>query len=208
LRLTSIGYASFFLDVDIEKAKKMFDTNIWGVVGMVQAFAPLLIAAQGTIVNVSSIVAKMGVPTMGPYSASKAALDLLSQTLRYEMTSLGVRTINISTGVIRTNFFDKFTVEMPENSLYLPIKEEIIAGSDKHGLDGMTPSEFSRTVVKQILQPNKPAAIWCGTHCFVTWFAYMFLPWKWADAVYMDATHMSAISKMSHIKDHGNGYKL
>jgi 1-acylglycerone phosphate reductase len=44
------------LDADIDEAKKLFDVNFWGVLAMIQAFAPLLFQAQGTIVNIGSIV--------------------------------------------------------------------------------------------------------------------------------------------------------
>lgn len=50
------------LDVDIEEAKLLFDVNVWGVLAMVQAFAPLLIEAKGTLVNIGSIVAYLNVP--------------------------------------------------------------------------------------------------------------------------------------------------
>jgi 1-acylglycerone phosphate reductase len=52
------------LDSDIEKSKQMFDVNFWGVLFMVQAFAPLLIASKGTIVNTSSISGTLYAPWM------------------------------------------------------------------------------------------------------------------------------------------------
>lgn len=52
------------LDVDIEDAKRMFDTNFWGALAVTQAFAPLLIAAKGTIVNICSISSHINVPWM------------------------------------------------------------------------------------------------------------------------------------------------
>jgi 1-acylglycerone phosphate reductase len=49
------GYTSPGLDVNIEKAKALYDVNFWGVLAMTQAFAPMLIKAKGTVVNISSI---------------------------------------------------------------------------------------------------------------------------------------------------------
>lgn len=55
-----------FLDLDIEStAKPLFEVNFWGVLRMIQAFAPLLIEAKGTIVNIGSIVAYLHSPYMG-----------------------------------------------------------------------------------------------------------------------------------------------
>ena len=53
------------LDLDIEDAKRMFEVNFWGVLRMIQAFAPLLIEAEGTIVNIGSIVAYLHAPYTG-----------------------------------------------------------------------------------------------------------------------------------------------
>lgn len=52
------------LDVDIDEAKRMFDTNFWGALEVTQAFAPLVIAAKGTIVNICSISSHVNVPWM------------------------------------------------------------------------------------------------------------------------------------------------
>jgi 1-acylglycerone phosphate reductase len=56
------GYTMPALDVDIEEGKRLFDTNFWGVLRMVQVFAPLLIEARGTVVNIGSIVAYLHSP--------------------------------------------------------------------------------------------------------------------------------------------------
>lgn len=53
------------LDFDIEAAKEMFEINVWAVIRTTQVFAPLLIAAQGMIVNISSISAVVHTPYMG-----------------------------------------------------------------------------------------------------------------------------------------------
>jgi 1-acylglycerone phosphate reductase len=53
------------LDSDVEKGKEMFDVNFWGVLNMTEAFAPLLIAAQGTVVNNSSISRVLYLPWIG-----------------------------------------------------------------------------------------------------------------------------------------------
>ena len=50
------------LDTDIEEAKRMFDVNLWGVLAVTQAFAPLVIAAKGSIVNGSSLASCLNPP--------------------------------------------------------------------------------------------------------------------------------------------------
>lgn len=53
------------LDIDIAAAKKVYETNLWGPLAMIQAFAPLVINAKGTIVSVTSISGYVNVPHMG-----------------------------------------------------------------------------------------------------------------------------------------------
>lgn len=59
------GYAQPIIDIDIAKAQRLFDTNLWGPIRMIQAFADLLIASQGKIVNVSSVGAIVNTPWIG-----------------------------------------------------------------------------------------------------------------------------------------------
>ena len=54
-----VGYFLPTLDVDIDEAKKMFDINVWGALNLTKMFAPLLIAAKGTIVNISSVAGQL-----------------------------------------------------------------------------------------------------------------------------------------------------
>lgn len=53
------------VDINIEDAKEMFDTNLWGALAMIQAFAPLIVAAKGTFVNITSVAGHLNVPFMG-----------------------------------------------------------------------------------------------------------------------------------------------
>ena len=55
-------YIMPILDVDIDDGKRLFDTNFWGALAVTQAFAPLLIAAKGTIVNICSLSSHVNVP--------------------------------------------------------------------------------------------------------------------------------------------------
>lgn len=61
------NYVMPFLDQDIEQAKRMFEVNFWGVFRMIQGFAPLLIEAKGTIVNIGSIVSYLHSPFLSEF---------------------------------------------------------------------------------------------------------------------------------------------
>lgn len=84
------------LDVDLEPARKVFDTNFFGRVAVTQAFAPLLIASKGTIVNIGSISGVTPTPWSGMYNACCAAVHMWSDTLRLELSPFGVRVVLVS----------------------------------------------------------------------------------------------------------------
>ena len=68
---SGMQYVMPTLDIDLEEAKRMYDVNLWGVLAMIQAFAPLVIAAKGSIVNIASIAGYLYAPYMGTYVARR-----------------------------------------------------------------------------------------------------------------------------------------
>jgi NAD(P)-dependent dehydrogenase (short-subunit alcohol dehydrogenase family) len=63
------GYTMPLLDVDVAHAQRLHDTNVWGVLRTIQAFADLLIASQGRVVNISSVGAVVNTPWIGRHCA-------------------------------------------------------------------------------------------------------------------------------------------
>ena len=93
--------------VPLERVKAMFETNVFGVARMVQAVAPGLRAkGGGTIVNVSSMAGRVAAPLNAFYSASKFAVEAISESLHYELGHFGIRVVIIEPGNIATNFGD------------------------------------------------------------------------------------------------------
>lgn len=70
------GYAQPIIDIDVAKAQRLFDTNLWGPIRTIQAFADLLIASHGRIVNVSSVGAIVNTPWIGGSTDSRDAVWL------------------------------------------------------------------------------------------------------------------------------------
>ena len=76
------------LDEDIDAAKRIFEINVWGPLAITQAFAPLLIKAQGTLVNITSIAGHGAVPTLGKnpnYSEIKDPNSILRILWRFQV---------------------------------------------------------------------------------------------------------------------------
>jgi NAD(P)-dependent dehydrogenase (short-subunit alcohol dehydrogenase family) len=81
------------------------DTNLLGVLRVVRAVVPIMRAAgRGTVVNVSSISGLVVLPLVGPYHASKFALEALTEALRYELHPFGVRVVAVEPGPIASAF--------------------------------------------------------------------------------------------------------
>jgi hypothetical protein len=101
------------LHLGVDELQRQFEINLFGVHRVTQAFAPLLGAdpartgKPGRIVMISSVAGQNGSPFMGPYAASKFALEGYSQSLRRELLLFGIDVIVIGPGVILTPIWDK-----------------------------------------------------------------------------------------------------
>ncbi|KAI1206942.1 oxidoreductase [Annulohypoxylon truncatum] len=143
------------LDFDMDRARDMFEVNVFGAVATVQAFSPLLIAAGGCVVNMTSITALMSPPWMGFYAGSKSAFVTISECLRLELRPLGVSVVTVNVGAVKTNIFSNAPAryELPSGSRYGPVEKQIgarVTGNDVSGQKD-TPEAFSRALVGKVL---------------------------------------------------------
>ncbi|KIW06224.1 uncharacterized protein PV09_02700 [Verruconis gallopava] len=170
------------LDIDFAEVEQTFRTNVFGVMRMCQAFAPLLIEARGTIVQIGSVAAIMPYVFGSVYNASKAALHQYSNTLRVELAPFGVKVVTIVTGGVKSNIANIDRV-LPEDSYYLPIAKEY-ARRVKHSQEMGIPNEqYAKYVVPKVLK-NRSRQIWGGFGAWWIWFASTFLPMSLLDIVF------------------------
>ena len=180
------GYMLPLSDISISDAKASFDLNVWSALALTQACLPLLINAKGMVVMQSSVGSVVPVTGLGIYSASKAALSMLADTLRVEMIPFGVKVVDLKTGSVRTNFHGNLgggnqgKAVLPEGSLYAPIKTEIesvMNGTHKQDEERkMNPKEWAKAIVGQLVKSNPPAQIWKGGGSGAIWWIRSFLP--------------------------------
>ena len=110
-----VGSNAVIEDVYIESDKSVFETNFWGVVRCIQAVLPTMRQQKsGHIIQVSSIAGRVGLPAQPIYSASKWALEGLSENLAHDLSSFGVRVSIIEPGVTRTAILGKNNT-VPQN---------------------------------------------------------------------------------------------
>ena len=100
-------YRSSVEEAERDGVDKMFETNFFGPVALIQAVLPGMRARRaGAIINVSSIGAVRTGAASGYYAATKAALELMSEGLAAELKPLGIRVMIVEPGAFRTHFYD------------------------------------------------------------------------------------------------------
>lgn len=114
--------------LDVDQMKKMFDTNVFGLVDLTNRVVPLMKArASGDIVNIASTSGMKGAAAATPYAASKWAVRGISQCWQAELRPHGIRVICVCPSEVQTNFGGKVGGNNP-NKLYAnDIGETIMA---------------------------------------------------------------------------------
>jgi NAD(P)-dependent dehydrogenase (short-subunit alcohol dehydrogenase family) len=91
-----------------DELRAQFETNVIGVLRVTRAVLPAMRQrGQGAIVNVSSVSGRMVLPAVGPYHASKWALEAMTEALRYEMRPFGIRVTCVEPGPFKTEIHNK-----------------------------------------------------------------------------------------------------
>ena len=105
--INSAGYSirGVLEDLSLAVIKRLFEVNLFALIQVTQACLPgMRRLRKGTIVNLSSMVGKFPFPTGGVYSATKHAVEAISDALRMEVRPFGIRVVTIRPGVIATEF--------------------------------------------------------------------------------------------------------
>lgn len=108
--------------IPLEEVRRLYEINVFGALRMMQAVVPAMRERRsGTVVNISSIVAKVGFPLNGAYSSTKWALESLSESLRVEVGHFGVRVVLVEPGAIGTGALDAPRAHFAADDPYLAL---------------------------------------------------------------------------------------
>jgi NAD(P)-dependent dehydrogenase (short-subunit alcohol dehydrogenase family) len=102
----AIDHTGDVLETPIDEVRELFDVNVFGAIHMLQAAGKAMRGRGGAIVNVSSRLASIGVPTMAMYSAAKGALLSLTRAAAVELARDGIRVNAVAPGMTRTPLFE------------------------------------------------------------------------------------------------------
>jgi NAD(P)-dependent dehydrogenase (short-subunit alcohol dehydrogenase family) len=152
-----MGIAAAVEDTSVAEGLHQFDVNFFGVLRTVRAVLPIMRKQRfGYIVNIGSIGGLIAIPYQGLYSASKFALEGLTESLRLEVGPFGIRVVLIEPGDHRTLFTTNrsFTEESSRNSTYLDSFERAIQRMASDEQRGPGPENVARLVHRVINQPN------------------------------------------------------
>jgi NAD(P)-dependent dehydrogenase (short-subunit alcohol dehydrogenase family) len=99
------GLAGPVEEISIEQVRRQMEVNFFGVLRLCQAVLPIMREQRsGAIINVSSLAGVFGLPFQALYSASKFAVEGLTEALRYEVRPFGIRVVLVEPGDVRTEF--------------------------------------------------------------------------------------------------------
>jgi NAD(P)-dependent dehydrogenase (short-subunit alcohol dehydrogenase family) len=151
------GIAAAVEDTSIADAREQLDVNLLGVLRTIRAVLPAMRKQQsGLIVNIGSICGLIAVPYQGLYSASKFALEGLTEALRLEVGRFNIRVVLIEPGDHRTCFTQnrRFTEEASRNPAYRDRFQRSITRMAFDEQNGPAPDQVARLVHRVIEKPN------------------------------------------------------
>ena len=144
-------------DTSIEEAKAQLETNFFGVLRVCRATLPILRRqGRGHVINISSLAGIIGLPFSGLYSASKFALEGVSESLRMECRAFGIRVVLVEPGDFRTQITARRrTVQAAEtNDAYRAAFAHCKRKQDQDEANAQTPESVARLVERILNNPN------------------------------------------------------
>ncbi len=182
------AYASPLELIPISELRKQFEINVFAQLAVTQSVLPLIKAAKGTIINVSSISGRMTSPVTGAYSASKFALEALSDALRVELAPLGVKVVVIEPGSSPTAIWQTgksralgtIAGRKIETGEYQPLIDGAMKYIARVEATGFPPQLFADTVETILKTPNPRARYPIPAH--VGWLILLrrlMTDWMW-----------------------------
>ncbi|EPE32336.1 NAD(P)-binding Rossmann-fold containing protein [Glarea lozoyensis ATCC 20868] len=191
-------YAMPVSDMSIDKAKELFDLNVWSYLEVLQAFLPLLIASKGMVVNQTSVSSCTVIPFQSAYNASKAAMAMFSESMRLELQPFGITVIELKTGSVTSTMYDrnKDIKGLPDGSIYLPAKEAVEKAMRNEELEKslMDQKVWADLTVKDLLKPKPVPVIWRGTNAALVRLSTV-LPFGWFDGMLKKMTGLDVVEK-------------
>ena len=143
-------------DTPTDEMRAVFNTNLFGAIDVMKAVLPQMRKQKsGLIINVTSIAGYMGLPFRGLYSATKGALEIVSEAASMEVKSFGINVVNVAPGDFATNIAaGRYHTPVFDDSAYKETYQANLDLMDAHVDGGMNPNEMAKAVYKIINTKN------------------------------------------------------
>ncbi len=152
-----VGITGPIEEIPTEEIRNNFETNLFGPIEVMKAVLPQMREQKsGLIINITSIAGYMGLPYRGIYSASKGALELITEALRMEVKSFGIQITNVAPGDFATNIAaGRYHAPVIKGSAYEVPYGNTLKEMDSHVDSGSNPNEMAEAIFA-IIQTDKP----------------------------------------------------
>jgi len=151
-----VGITGPLEEIPTDEIRNNFETNFFGPIEVMKAVLPQMRSQKsGLIINITSIAGYMGLPYRSVYSASKGALELITEALRMEVKSFGIQITNVAPGDFATNIASgRFHAPLIKGSAYEITYGNTLQLMDEHVDSGSNPNEMAEAVYQIIRNPN------------------------------------------------------
>lgn len=152
-----VGITGPVEEIPDKETLKVFQTNYFGPVQLINRVLPYMRQAnKGLIINITSIAGYMGLPFRGHYSASKGALQTITEAYRLELKHTPIKLTTIAPGDFATNIAaGRYHAPLKENSAYKENYELSLKLMNEHVDNGMNPQEMADKVY-EVIQKKEP----------------------------------------------------
>ena len=183
-----IAVSGPLMHIPMDEMRRQLEVNVLGVLKTIQVFLPLLGAVReqtdkpGRIVNISSVSGQMAMPLIGPYTASKHALEALSDVLRRELFPYGVKVIVIAPGNVRTPIWDKLPdISLYKDTIYYRVLEKVMSRMDRRKNDSLDDVVIAGKIFRVLTMAHPGIRYILVKDKFKNWTIPHRLPDRWVD---------------------------
>jgi len=151
------GISGAVEETSMERTKALFETNYFGTQRVCQAVIPTMRAQKsGYVINISSIGGVLGLPFQGLYSATKFAVEGMTEALRMEVRSFGIHVVLIEPGDFRTSFTDhrEKTIHATTDPAYNKMEQSATSIFEHDERNGTDPKTIAHLIEKIISSSN------------------------------------------------------
>ncbi len=156
------------LELPLEEARSIFETNVLGLLAVTQAVFPSMAERRsGRIVNIGSVVGLLPTPFAAAYCATKAAVHMLSDVMRMEVKPFGIKVVVVQPGGVKSSIADSASHGLErfqaETSRYRSAYSGIRKRAASSQADPMLAEDFARELVRRAFANPAPRVVRLGT---------------------------------------------